>query len=123
MPGMPSEAELQRANAGPGIMKTARFAYDARAPDEHRWPAAGFTTPPFPAASSWQRVLLPPLSLPLRPVQKDGGPCAPATPALLRRMLVEICESSQHQHSSSVVVEDKIESDDAGLIPVSKREQ
>jgi hypothetical protein len=51
MPGMPSEAELQRANAGPGIMKTARFAYDARAPDEHRWPAAGFTTPPFPAAS------------------------------------------------------------------------
>jgi hypothetical protein len=105
MPGMPSEAELQRANAGPGIMKTARFAYDARAPDEHRW-----------------RVLLPPLSLPLR-VQKDGGPCAPATPALLRRMLVEICESSQHQHSSSVVVEDKIESDDARLIPVSKREQ
>ena len=36
MPGMPSEAELQRAKAGPGLMKTARFAYDARAPDELR---------------------------------------------------------------------------------------
>lgn len=46
MPGMPSEAELQRANAGPGIMKTARFAYDARAPDEHRWRV--FTTAPTP---------------------------------------------------------------------------
>jgi len=36
MPGMPSEAELQRAKPGPGLMKTARFAYDARAPDELR---------------------------------------------------------------------------------------
>jgi hypothetical protein len=110
MPGMPSEAELQRANAGPGVMKTASFAYDARAPDEFR--CAGFTTAPTST-----------LPLPCRFV------CRRTAAHVLRRRrsyfldrLVENCVRSQHQHSSSVEVEDKIKSDDARLIPVSKRE-